>query len=183
MSEVLAAGGQVWAGDEPALREFPPLRAAWAPVGDQAAVVLTGRNGRRVVHGALDLRSGEHVCVVRERGRGEDCAALIDARGARHPSVPKLLVGGNAPPHHARVVSQAAEAATVELAWRPLRAPELNPCEDLWRRLKGAVAANRVYPSLDELGRRALAWLDALAPEDALRLAGLRSSKSAWLPT
>lgn len=183
MREVLTAGGQVWAGDETALREFPPLRAAWARVGQQAEVVITGRNGRRVVHGALDLRTGEHVCVLRERARGEDCAALIEALGARSPAVPKLLVWDNAPPHHTRLVRQAAEAAAVELAWLPFRSPELNPCEDLWRHLKRTVAANRVYPTLDDLAQRAQVWLDDLADEDALRLAGLRSSKFDWLPT
>ncbi len=32
---VLAAGGSVWCGDETILREFPPLRAAWAQRGEQ----------------------------------------------------------------------------------------------------------------------------------------------------
>ena len=53
MREVLAAGGQVWAGDETALREFPPLRAAWARVGQQATVVITGRNVDAAVLSAL----------------------------------------------------------------------------------------------------------------------------------
>jgi transposase len=179
----LSAGGEVWVGDETSLREFPPLRAAWARRGQQAVVVISGRNARRVVHGMLNVRSGEVVRVVRERGRGEDVEAAVRVFGERRPGVPKLLVWDNAPPHHTHRARQAAADAGIELAWLPFRSPELNPCEDLWRRLKAVVAANRAYPSVDELAARATAWLDGLTAADALRYAGLRSSKFDWLPT
>jgi transposase len=38
---MLAAGGEVWFGDETTLRAFPPLRAAWAKRGKQAVVVVS----------------------------------------------------------------------------------------------------------------------------------------------
>lgn len=180
---VLAAGGEVWVGDETALREFPPLRAAWARRGTQATVESSGRNARRVLHGALNVATGETVAVVRLRSRGEDAAAGLAPLAARRPGVPKLLVWDNAPPHHTRAVRATAEEAGVELAFLPFRSPELNPCEDLWRHLKATVAANRAYPTVDALAERATTWLDALAPADVLRLSGLRSSKFDWLPT
>lgn len=170
-------------GDETTLREVPPLRAAWARRGEQARVVLSGRNGRRVLHGALRVATGEVMRVVRERGRGPDVAALGEALGRRRPGVPKLLIWDNAPPHHTRVVREAAAAGLVEVAFLPFRSPELNPCEDLWRRLKAVVAANRAYPSVKELAQHAVAWLTALTPEAVLRAANLRSSKFHWLPT
>ena len=179
----LAAGGEVWVGDETAVREFPPLRAAWARRGAQATVVISGRNARRVVHGMVNAATGERVRVVRERNRGEDATAAVAALGRVRPGVPKLLIWDNAPPHKARGARAAAAAAGIEIAWLPFRAPELNPCEDLWRHLKRLVAANRVYPTVEELAARAVAWLDALDPEDVLRYCGLRSSKFDWLPT
>jgi len=180
---MLAAGGEVWAGDETTLREFPPLRAAWARRGRQAEVVISGRNARRVLHGLLNVLSGERVRLVRERGRGEDVALVVAELGRIRPGVPKLVLWDNAPPHHTRAAREAAAGAGVELAWLPFRSPELNPCEDLWRHLKARVAANRCYASVDELAARAVAWLDALSRADALRLAALRSSKFHWLPT
>jgi hypothetical protein len=45
------------------------------------------------------------------------------------------------------------------------------------------VAANRVYPTIDDLAARATGWLEGLAPDDILRLAGLRSLKFDWLTT
>jgi hypothetical protein len=183
VTQVLAAGGEVWFGDETTLREFPPLRASWAKRGQQREVVLTGRNGRRVIHGALNAATGELVEVVRERSRQDDCMVLLEALGQVRPAVPKLLIWDNAPPHHPKRVRAVAEAAHITIAWLPFRAPELNPLEDLWRLLKAVVAANRVYASLAALADHAVAWLIADAPETRLTRCGLRSSKFNWLPT
>ena len=180
---VLSAGGEVWVGDTTTLREFPPLRAAWAPRGQQAVVVISGRNARRALHGLLRPATGELVRVVTQRARGPDVAAAVGALGAVRPGTPKLLVWDNAPPHHTHAARDAAAAGGIEVAWLPFRSPELNPCEDLWRHLKAVVAANRAYDSVDELAARAAAWLDHLAPDDVRRYAGLTTSKFDWLPT
>jgi Aldolase/RraA len=87
------------------------------------------------------------------------------------------------PPGALESAQQTAQEAHIQIAFLPFRAPELMPCEDLWRQLKAVVAANRVYADIVELVERALAWLDAIPPEDCLRRTGLTSSKFAWLPT
>lgn len=180
---MVAAGGEVWFGDETTLREFPPLRAAWARRGQQQIVVISGRNARRVVHGALNVATGELVTLVRERSRQDDCAAFVEALGRVHPTVPKLLVWDNAPPHHPKRVQAMAEAAHITLAFLPFRAPELMPCEDLWRLAKAVVAANRAYAAVQEQAERAVAWLAALTPFDRLLKSGLFGAKFQWLST
>jgi transposase len=99
------------------------------------------------------------------------------------PDVPKRLIWDNAPPHHPKRVQAAAEQAHITIVWLPFRAPELTPMEDLWRRLKAVVAANRVYDTLDALADQALSWLAAQLPDSLLTCCGLRSSKFDWLPT
>ena len=183
MQTTLAAGGEVWFGDETTVREFPPLRAAWARRGAQQVVLISGRNGRRVLHGALNPHTGELVHLARERNRQDDAAAFVSALGQVRPGVSKLLIWDNNPPHKPRRVQEAATAAGITIAWLPFRSPELNPCEDLWLHLKAAVAANRVFTQMDHLAAHALAWLEALAPTDCLRLAGLLSSKFQLVPT
>ncbi len=183
---MLAAGGEVWFGDETTLREFPPLRASWAKRGEQREVVISGRNGRRVIHGALCVATGELVKLVklvRERSRQDDCIAFLEALAQVRPQVPKLLIWDNAPPHHPKRVLAAADAAHVTIAWLPFRSHELHPLEDLWRLLKAVIAANRVYETLDALAGHAVTWLDACLPESLLTRCGLRSSKFDWLPT
>jgi transposase len=173
----------VWFGDETTLREFPPPRAAWARRGQQQIVVISGRNARRVVQGALNVATGEWVSLVRERSRQDDCAAFVEALGRLRPHVPKLLVWDNAPPHHPKRVRALAEAAQIQLAFLPFRSPELMPCEDLWRLMKAVVAANRAYAAIQERAERAVAWLSALSPFDRLLKAGLFSAKFQWLST
>lgn len=177
----------MWVGDETSVREVPPLRAAWAKRGEQAEVTISGRNGRRVLFGAVTIATGERVEVVRERQRGADGAAFAAALGAKRAAgggeKPWLLVWDNAPAHKPTAVREALAAAGVTVAWLPFRAPELNPCEDLWRHLKRLIAANRVYPTVDDLAARAVAWLTGLTAEQTRRLAGLTSSKFAWLFT
>jgi hypothetical protein len=90
--EMLARGGEVWFGDETTLREFPPLRAAWARVGEQAVVLVSGRNSRRVLHGALNAGSGEQAILLREHSRVDDTLPFIEALGQVRRQVPKLLV-------------------------------------------------------------------------------------------
>jgi transposase len=180
---VLAAEGAVWFADETTLREFPPLRAGWARRGEQAVVTIGGRNSRRVLHGALNVATGELVRVVRERNRGVDSAALVAALAARTPAGKSLLVWDNAPPHHTRLARETAEAVGMTILPLPFRAPELMPCEDVWRELKRVVAANRAYADVDELAQRGVGWLDDRTPDELLRIAGLQSSKFDWLPT
>ncbi len=179
----LAAGGEVWFGDETTLREYPPLRAAWAKRGQPANVVLWGRNGRRVLHGALHAATGELVQLIRERSRQDDCLAFVEHLETIRPDIPKLLIWDNAPPHHPKRVLEAAARRRITVAWLPVRAPELNPCEDLWRLMKAVVAANRCFQDLDALARHAVAWLDTLTTEARLLCSGLLGRKFQWLAT
>lgn len=180
---MVAAGGEVWVADETTLREFPPLRAAWSPRGVQAVVVVSGRNARRVLHGALNTRTGELVRTVTTTSKTADVVEAVTALGAVRPGVPKLLIWDNAPPHQPKLVRAAAAAARIDLAFLPFRSPELMPLEDLWRGLKGEVAANRAYATMEDLVARALAALDAPSRDERRRRAGLTSSKFHWLPT
>jgi len=180
---MLAADGEVWVADETALREFPPLRAGWSQVGHPALVTISGRNARRTLFGALNVATGELVCLPLLRCRTDDIVGVITALGQVRPGVPKLLIWDNAPPHHPHRVRDAAQAVGITLAFLPFRAPELMPLEDLWRGLKQTVAANRCYASLDELVARALTWLTTMADAERGRRCGLHSSKFEWLPT
>jgi len=183
VAQTLAAGGSVWFADETTLREFPPLRAAWARRGEQAVVAISGRNARRVVHGAVNVVTGELVRVVRERNRGMDSAAFVAALAMHTVAGRSLLVWDNAPPHHTRLARETAEAVGITILPLPFRSPELMPCEDVWREMKRVVAANRAYANVDELAQRGVGWLDDRSSDEVLRIAGLQSSKFDWLPT
>src|SRR6185503_8481731 len=87
VAAMVAAGGEVWVADETALREFPPLRAGWSRRGEPAKVVISGRNARRTLLGAVNVASGELVATVRERCRTDDVLAAVTQLGAVRPDV------------------------------------------------------------------------------------------------
>ena len=84
---------------------------------------------------------------------------------------------------HIATTSQAlAVRLDIKLLWLPVRCAELNAMDHLWRHLKGQLAANRQFASVDELAERAAQWVLDLAPQEARRKAGTLS-KNFWLPT
>ena len=59
------------------LRLFPPLRATWALRGRQAIVPITGRNAKRVLFGAIDLKTARRVVLIRKRAGQADAQAFL----------------------------------------------------------------------------------------------------------
>ena len=59
------------------LRLFPPLRATWALKGTQAVVPITGRNAKRVLFGAIDLKTARRVVLIRKRAGQTDAQAFL----------------------------------------------------------------------------------------------------------
>jgi transposase len=93
----------------------------------QATVVVSGRNSRRVILGAITVMTGELARVVRERSRTDDVVAFIETLAQIRPEVNKLLTWDNAPPHHPHRVRDTAAEAQISLAFLPFRSPEPEP--------------------------------------------------------
>ena len=100
--------------------------------------------------------TGEFVSVVRERSRQDDCVAFLETLGPAAPRGAQAAGLGQcaAAPPQARSRPPPA-ASHVTLVFLPFRAPELMPCEDLWRLTKAVVAANRAYEAVQEQAERA----------------------------
>jgi hypothetical protein len=171
----LAPGTALWAQDETDLLLFPPLRASWAKEGAPAEVRLSGWNARRVVFGAMDLRVGRRVWVVREHQRGPDFQILLRTLRKRCEDRPIALLLDEDPSHRAQGSVRLAAALDLQLLWLPKRAPELNPMDTLWRHAKDRISANRQYETIEEHVRRFVAYLRSLTNQQALRTAGVLS--------
>ena len=163
------------------LRLFPPLRAAWAPLGRAAAVPITGANAKRVLFGAINVRTGHRIVLIRPRAGGADARAFFAELRSRYRGRRTIwLLLDRASGHTDRRTQARAAALDIELLWLPKQAPELNGMDQLWRELKRLVAANRQYPSIDALAAAAALWLLVLSRAEARRKAGLLSPRF-WL--
>ena len=166
--------------DETDVMLFPPLRAAWAKRGQQVHVGLTGRNARRVIFGALNLRTGHRVLACHEHQRAPDFCAFLKELRRRYSERPLALLLDEDPSHTAQLSRGLAVKLDIRLLWLPHRSPELNPMEHLWRSAKQKVSANRQDATIERVVTRFLRYLERLTPRAALRKAGALS-RHFWL--
>jgi len=168
----------VLAQDETDLLLFPPLRAGWSRRGEVARVWLSGRNARRVIFGAMNLRTGSRLLVPRERGRSADFQAFAGEVRSAYRGWHVAMLLDEDPCHTARASLRAAEGMT--LLWLPKRSPKLNPLEALWGEGKGVVSANKQYAGIEEQVERFLGLLRSLSNKEALHTSGVLS-RGFWL--
>ena len=85
------------------------------------------------------------------------------------------LVSDGDSSHTAAALRRDARSFGIQLVWLPVRCPELNPMDHLWRQGKERICANRQYGSIEELVHRFVHDLQGLSAELALRKAGVFS--------
>jgi hypothetical protein len=170
----------VLAEDETDLLLFPPLRAGWSRVGQAVRVTLSGRNARRVVFGAMNLRTGYRLFLPRERQRAADFQAFLAEVHGRCRGRHVALLLDEDPSHTAKNSVRLADGFDIELLWLPKRCPELNPMDTLWGQGKDAISASKQYASIEEQVDRFLAYLEAMSNQEALHTSGVLSADF-WL--
>ena len=176
----MPARSVVLAEDETDLLLFPPLRAAWSPRGHPKEVLLSGRNGRRVVFGAMNLRTGYRLLLPREHQRAADFQAFLRVVHNSYRGWHVAMLLDEAPSHTAKGSVRLAGEFGIELLWLPKRAPELNPMDTLWGQAKDVVSADKQYATLEEQVERFIGYLESQSPGWALKTAGVYSDHF-WL--
>jgi hypothetical protein len=176
----LEPGTALLAEDETDILLFPLLRAGWARRGVEWEVPISGKNARRVVFGALNLRSGHRLWDVRDRQKAEDFQVFLDLVRERYRRGPVALLLDEDSSHTDASSQSLADDLDIGLIWLPKRAPKLNPLDTLWGQVKDPISANFQHETVDHHVARFLDYLVSLSPAQALRLAGIRS-KNFWL--
>jgi DDE superfamily endonuclease len=143
-------------------------------------VVLCGRNARRVVFGAMNLRTGYRLFLPRERQRAVDFQAFLGEVHYYYRGWQVAMLLDEDPSHTAKGSVHLADDFDIELLWLPKRCPELNPMDTLWGQGKDVVCADKQYASLDEQTDRFIRYLDNLSALEALHTAGVHS-EDFWL--
>jgi len=167
--------------DSTIFNEIPPLRAMWAPMGEQAKVPIVGRHrDKRILTGVLNIQTGTYfqyfsetytqdtfhtiLRLIRRHWRGWNIVLFLDKNSAQWA-------------HSSR---RWARHLNIELRWLPKACPELNPVDHLWRHLKRDILANEPLPNLEATLKRAWSYLRDLSPRERLRKAGVLSGHF-WL--
>lgn len=168
------------AADETLLRWFPPLRNCWSLQGQQAVVLISGRNDKRVLMGAIDLRTGHRVVLLTPNQRQGSFHNFLRELRRHYPGRPIYLLLDRLSIHTAPRTQALAARLNIHLLWLPRQHPELNPVDHLYKELKGKLAANRQFQTMRQEGNWAQTFVKRWTNRQALCKAGLLS-KRCWL--
>jgi transposase len=148
--------------DEADLNLNPEVGCAWMAKGHQAQLATPGDNEKCYLAGSLHWRTGVLFETVGPRRDGALFVQHLDQlrRRLRRYRVIHVLCD-NAKFHKEGAVVQflREHGGRVVLHYLPRYAPECNPVERVWWRLREAITRNHRCGSLPELVEQALGWL------------------------
>lgn len=166
--------------DETIITETPPLTACYGHRGEQVEVPVTGNHARRVLHGVMNIRSGEILFLITEVWDQQTHQVFLEMIRLHWSGWHLILFEDRGSPHTAATSRQRAKALGIEVRYLPRATPELNAMDHLWRYVKGRLLANRVTQSIDASADVACQALLAMSRHERLRKAGVLSGHF-WL--
>ena len=168
--------------DETIITETPPLYACYGHIGEQVRVPITGNRGKRILHGAMNIASGEvHLLITNKWGQ-ETHQYFLRMIRSHWRGWHIVLFEDRGSPHTADDSVELARDLAIELRFLPTATPELNAMDQLWRRVKGRTVASRATQSIDASAEEACQYILALRPHERLQQAGVLSGHF-WLTT
>jgi hypothetical protein len=166
--------------DETIITETPPLYACYGRIGEQVRVPITGNRAKRVLHGVLNVWSGEVLLLITHEWVQETHQYFLRMIRAHWRGWHIVVFEDRGSPHTAEDSVEVAQELDIELRFLPKATPELNAMDQLWRRVKGRMIASRMTRSIDDSVDRVCRCILDLPPHDRLRQAGVLSGKF-WL--
>ena len=168
--------------DETIITETPPLYHSYGRIGEHVRVPITGHHARRVVHGVLNIHSGNVLLLITEEGVQETPQAFQGMLSTPWRGWHIVLFEDRGSPHTADESRELARALGIDVRFWPIATPELNAMDHLWRHVKGHALANRTTASIDESADRVCQDILTMSPRERLRKAGVLSGNF-WLTT
>jgi transposase len=177
----LPDGAVVLAEDETHVNLLPWVRATWVVRGTRQRVMTPGKNRRRTIFGAVDLRTGRFCYQVARKAVSASFTAFLAQLLAAYPSAPVVaVICDNVIIHHSKLVRRWLAAHPRVVVLHGARySPHDNPVERVWAALK-AWLANSPTLTIQGRVRQVHAFFRARSPAQILATAAPTSSP--WLP-
>lgn len=166
--------------DETDLRLFPNLRSGWSRIGSSAEVLITGKNAKRVVFGAINIETGQRIFLARMKQRQEDFQEFLKECKRVYRGWKIIMILDEDSSHIAKKSRKLIEEMRIVSLWLPNRASKLNPMEELWGQAKDETCANWQYENIDEQLMAFLSFLYSMSNIEALKTSGILSGNF-WL--
>lgn len=166
--------------DETIVTETPPLYARYGPVGGQTEVPISGNRSKRILHGAINIATGEVALLVTTDWDADTHQAFLRQIRAHWRGWHIILFEDRGPAHTAAESRALAKALGIEIRWLPRATPELNAMDQLWKHVKANALANQPTQTIDRSAEAACQYILHLSQRERLRKAGILSGRF-WL--
>ena len=166
--------------DATIMTETPPLASCYGRRGQQVRIPMTGHRARRVLHGALNIRTGAIALLITDHWDQDTHQYFLTMVRSQWRGWHIVLFEDRGAPHTAEESLALAAALHSEIRFLPVATPELHAMDHLWRQVKGGGLAHRATVSIDTSAGMACQYLLPLSPRERLRKAGVLSGHF-WL--
>jgi transposase len=168
--------------DETIITETPPLYCCYGHVGQQVRVPITGNRGKRILHGALNVGSGDVELMVSQEWTQLTHQLFLSQVRSHWRGWDIVLFEDRAGQHTAEDSLDWAARLNMEVRLLPRATPELNAMDHLWRHTKRDALSNRPTQTVEKSACDACWYILNLRPQVRLRHAGVLSGDF-WLTT
>ena len=166
--------------DETIITETPPLSSCYGHRGQQVCVPITGNRAKRVLHGALNVRTGALALLITDQWDQATHQYFLTMVRSQWRGWHIVLFEDRGSPHTADESLAVAAALHLELRFLPVATPELNAMDQLWKHVKRDALANRPTRSIDASAQAACRYILDMRGQERLRRAGVLSGNF-WL--
>lgn len=166
--------------DEVIITETPPLYNAYSPIGEQKEVLITGNRTKRILHGAMNIRTGDVQLFITKEFDGASHQEFLKLINQHWKGWKIVLFEDRATQHKANSSIRLAKKLKIEIRFLPTATPKLNAMDHLWKFVKKDTQANRARLRIDESVDFACEYIIKMKPKERLKKAGTLSKKY-WL--
>jgi transposase len=166
--------------DETIITETPPLYSCYGHRGQQVEVRISGNRAKRILHGAINIHSGDVLLLITEEWVQETHQAFLTMIRGHWRGWNIILFEDRGSPHTAGESLALANDLNIEVRWLPRATPELNAMDQLWRHVKGQSLANQPTGTIDQSADAACWYILDMNRHERLKKAGVLSGDF-WL--
>ena len=166
--------------DETIVLETPPLYNCYARRGEQKCIPVTGHHARRVVHGAINIQTGDIELLITKTWNAITHQDFLQVIRSHWRGWHIILFEDRGTPHTAEDSQDLAAHLNIQIRFLPRATPELNAMDHLWRHSKNCALANCPTFSIDASAQALCQYIIDLKPHERLRMASVLSEHF-WL--
>jgi hypothetical protein len=133
--------------DETIITETPPLYSCYGHIGEQVRVPITGNRAKRILHGAINIKSGDVALLITEEWTKETHQTFLAMIRSHWRGWNLVLFEDRASQHKSPESLAYAEQLAIEVRLLPKATPELNARDHLWRHTKQETVGSRATGS------------------------------------